>query len=511
MATSFEHRALVEQLRSLHQKRAENPGEQALNTSHPSGSDSASDDHTSPAVVGHRYAENSADNDAMYPKGTDSDVKNEAGSEEKDPGNNKGLHPRPSGDAPEVEKDYNLNDHNDPGSSHPSAKAAAAFAKEAKALAAELRKLVKAAAADSYVSGEAAEEATDDTKTNAKGTMEYPVNTENDGNIPLTEDQGKNAGHLEAIRKAATLECIALRDNMKAAAELDAESFVQTVSAVMNSFAAPYAAAQQKQAAALQAEEVAIKIAMYDMLAERDGLPKFAEASEANSYKQAAARQAEEIAIKIAMYDMLAERDGLPKFAEAHMDKSDDAELAAKYPPKDKVTRGDVIAAAKANKKEASRKGGRFRKVAEDEECETSSEEEVADDEEMAAEEILADMASMPAGGGAPDEEAMMMGMDPAMLAEEGGEAPLSPEEEMALMALLEQEGMKESDVKSFAKVASLISNGKINPSSLSRTQVEYLTACDNAVKRAGANFQTLRSASRVRNELNSIYRGNKS
>ena len=479
MATSFEHRALVEQLRSLHQKRAENPGEQALNTSHPSGSDSASDDHTSPAVVGHRYAENSADNDAMYPKGTDSDVKNEAGSEEQDPGNNKGLHPRPSGDAPEVEKDYNLNDHNDPGSSHPSAKAAAAFAKEAKALAAELRNLVKAAAADSYVSGEAAEEATDDTKTNAKGTMEYPVNAENDGNIPLTEDQGKNAGDLAEIRAAATAECIALRENMKAAAELDAESFVQTVSAVMNTFAAPYAAAQQKQAAALEAEDLAIKIAMYNMLAERDGLPKFAE---------------EHMGMK-------AEKK----------DESDDAELAAKYPPKDKVTRGDVIAAAKDNKKEASRKGGKFRKVAEDEECETSSEEEVADDEEMAAEEILADMASMPAGGGAPDEEAMMMGMDPAMLAEEGGEAPLSPEEEMALMALLEQEGMKESDVKSFAKVASLISNGKINPSSLSRTQVEYLTACDNAVKRAGANFQTLRSASRVRNELNSIYRGNKS
>ena len=142
MATSFEHRALVEQLRSLHQKRAENPGEQILNTSHPSGSNSASDDHTQPAVVGHRYSENSADNKAMYPMGTDSDAKNEAGTEEKDPGNNKGLHPRPSGDAPEVERNYNLNDHNDPGSSHPSAKAAAEFAKEAQSLAAELRKLI---------------------------------------------------------------------------------------------------------------------------------------------------------------------------------------------------------------------------------------------------------------------------------------------------------------------------------------------------------------------------------
>ena len=134
--------------------------------------------------------------------------------------------------------------------------------------------------------------------------------------------------------------------------------------------------------------------------------------------------------------------------------------------------------------------------------------DEVEGDEEAAAEEVLADMASMPGGGGSPDE---MMGIDPAMLAGEGEEAPLSPEEEAALMMLLEQEGMKESDVKSFAKVASLISNGKLDANKLSRTQIEYLTACDSAVKRAGSKFETLRTAGRVRNELNSIYRGNKS
>lgn len=467
MATSFEHRALVEQLRSLHQKRAENPGEQSLNTSHPSGSNSASDDHTQPAVVGHRYSENSADNKAMYPKGTDSDAKNEAGTEEKDPGNNKGLHPRPSGDAPEVERNYNLNDHNDPGSSHPSAKAAASFAKEAKAIAAELRKLIKSAAGDSYVSGEAAEEATDSTNTNAKGTSKYPVNAENDGNIPLTEEQGKNAAELMQLRKAAEAQFVALREDMKSSAERDAESFVQAITMVMDKFAAPHVLPALEKQAAAQQEELALKIAMYDVLAELDGLPKLAEAME-------------------------------------------DSELAAKYPPKDKVTRGDVIAAAKQNKKEASRSGGKFRKVAEDEMSEDECEDmdEVEGDEEAAAEEVLADMASMPAGGGSPDE---MMGIDPAMLAGEGEEAPLSPEEEAALMMLLEQEGMKESDVKSFAKVASLISNGKLDANKLSRTQIEYLTACDSAVKRAGSKFETLRTAGRVRNELNSIYRGNKS
>ena len=474
MATSFEHRALVEQLRSLHQKRAENPGEQILNTSHPSGSNSAADDHTRPAVVGARYSENSEHNDAMYPKGTNSDAKNEAGTEEKDPGNNKGLHPRASGDAPEVERNYNLNEHNDPGSSHPSAKAAAEFAKEAQSIAAELRKLIKSAAADAYVSGEAPEEATDSSETNAKGTSKYPVNAENDGNIPLTEEQGKNAAELMQLRKAAEAQFVALREDMKSSAERDAESFVQAITMVMDKFAAPHVLPALEKQAAAQQEELALKIAMYDVLAELDGLPKLSEA-------MAAAEK-----------------------------KDEDSELAAKYPPKDKVTRGDVIAAAKGNKKEASRSGGKFRKVAEDEMSEDECEDmdEVEGDEEAAAEEVLADMASMPGGGGSPDE---MMGIAPAMLAGEGEEAPLSPEEEAALMMLLEQEGMKESDVKSFAKVASLISNGKLDANKLSRTQIEYLTACDSAVKRAGSKFETLRTAGRVRNELNSIYRGNKS
>ena len=191
MATSFEHRALVEQLRALTQKRAENPGEQILNTSHPSGSNSAADDHTRPAVVGHRYAENSADNKAMYPLGTDGDAKLEAGSQQKDPGHNKGVKVRPSGEAPEVERKYNLNDHNDPGSSHPSAKAAQAFISEARGLAAELRNLIKASAgkSDSYVSGDVPAEATDESDDNASGTAAYPVNADNDGNITLSKFQ----------------------------------------------------------------------------------------------------------------------------------------------------------------------------------------------------------------------------------------------------------------------------------------------------------------------------------
>jgi len=75
-------------------------------------------------------------------------------------------------------------------------------------------------------------------------------------------------------------------------------------------------------------------------------------------------------------------------------------------------------------------------------------------------------------------------------------------------MALLQQEGMKASDVRSFAKVSSLLASGKLHPSRLSAAQAAFLQTCDGAVKRAGAKFQTLRSASRLRNELNLIHKG---
>ena len=121
-------------------------------------------------------------------------------------------------------------------------------------------------------------------------------------------------------------------------------------------------------------------------------------------------------------------------------------------------------------------------------------------------------MAQAPAGGQAPDAGSV----DPAMMAamqggdpSAGGAAPqLSPEEEAALMALIQQEGMKESDVKSFAKISSLLASGRVNANTLSQAQIAFMQTCDGAVKRAGAKFQTLRSASRLRTELNSIYKG---
>jgi len=507
MATSFEHRALVEQLRALTQKRAENPGEQILNTSHPSGSNSAADDHTRPAVVGHRYSENTSDNKAMYPAGTDGDTKLEAGGQQKDPGHNKGLHPRPSGEAPEVERKYNLNEHNDPGSSHPSGKAAQEFISEAKILATELRNLIKASAsgsgADTYVTGNPPEEATNSDDDNAKGTQAYPQNKENDGNIALSKEQGKDAAAgLAEIRARATAEYVETCNSLKESAALDAESFITTITAVMDKFAAPHVLPaieqHQKAAAVAQIDDVASKIAMYDLLAEADGMPKFAEMMEAPKSEKKKPD---------------ADGDGVPDWADEKKDsdveKKEAAKLAALLKKAAEMCASEggyddseekSEPAKKPEKKGASRKGGTFRKRSEEEIMEegedSPSEEEVSDDEEAAAEEILANMASMPSGGGAPDE------------AEGVGQAPLSPEEEAALMALMQQEGMKESDVKAFATTSALIASGKLDANKLSQAQVAYLQSCDGAVKRAGAKFQTLRSASRLRNELKSIYKG---
>lgn len=474
MATSFEHRALVEQLKALTSKRAENPGEQILNSSHPSASNSAADDHTQPISTGERYSENSAANKAMYPKGTNSKGKNEAGTEEKDPGNNKGLKVRAVGDLPSVEQKYNLNDHNDPGSSHPSGKAAQQFIAEAQGLAAELRNLIKASGAAPQAAPQAA----------------YNEGAYNEG----AYNAGANeAAQLAALKVAAIHDMRQFQDSLKQAAELDAVSFTQTVNGVIESFATPHVAPVIKQAQAIK------------------------QAQDAQLYQAVKAAAVKEAQIKIATYDALAAVDGAPKFAEV-MDSLAGVPGGAEEAPCDPETEDcpedsdaektsvartlkKLAAALEGKSKKAgfSRKGRTFRKSAEevmDEECAEGEEEEVTEEEDMAAEEALAQMAATPAS--APD----------AGAPGEGGEAPLSPEEEAALMALIEQEGMKESDVKAYASVAAALANGRLNPVKMSQAQKAFIGACDGAVKRAGAKFQTLRSASRLRNELNSIYKG---
>jgi len=506
MATSIEHRALVEQLRSMNQKRAENPGEQILKTTHPSGSDSGSDDQTKSVSTGTRYDENSSANREMYPKGTDAAKKLQNGTQQSDPGNNKGLHPRPTGEAPDVERKYNLGDHNDPGTSHPSGKAAADFLAQASGIAAELRNLVKKATeGDSFVPAKAPEKAKNklphDEAGGGDGDGDGGGLPDGDSN---EEEEGKMAAeHLAALRAQATAEVIATREEMKSAAERDAESFVQTVTLVMDKFAAPHvlpAIQAQKQAAArAEIDDTITKIALYDILAEREGMPKFAEMCGAGGSMPPAPPKAKK---KDDNKKPDADGDGVPDWADEG-EKEAAIRLIAKLAAENKLLK---------KKGAAARTGGTFRKRAEedsvdgcpseDEEADETAEspEEGSQEASDAAEQVLADMAAMPAGGGAPDAE--MAGMGP------GGTPSLSPEEEAALMALMQQEGLKESDVRSFAKVSSLLASGKLHPGKLSAAQVAFLQTCDGAVKRAGAKFQTLRSASRLRNELNLIHKG---
>lgn len=407
MATSFEHRALVEQLRSLTSKRAENPGEQILTTDHPSGSNEAADDHTQPAVTGARYAENSKMNKKQNIKGTESSEDNQSGAQEKMPENNKGLHPRATGVNP---VDYSLGDHHDPGSTHPSAKSAAQeLAKEAKSIAAILRGAIKSSG------------------------MSAPAPT----SAPVADPSQKQAEELAHLRVSAIKDMRQLQNTLKESAVKDAGSFVQTISSVIQNFTDPHV------------------------------MPAI---HQANGIKAAAAADAEitDATIKIAMFDRLAAIDGAPSFVET---------LTG-------ITPGNIVKKAKYKKplKQA---------VNEDE----AIEEEMVEGEEEAAEgeaeEVLADMAANPAAA-------------PAA----GGQAPLSPEDEAALVALLQQEGMKESDVKAYAKIAASIVSGRIDPRKMSQAQIAFVSTCDGAVKRAGAKFQTLRSASRLHGELNTIYRG---
>jgi hypothetical protein len=505
MATSIEHRALVEQLRSMTQKRAENPGESILKTTHPSGSDSGSDDQTQAVVTGTRYDENSEDSKKMYPKGPEGSKKIPNGTQKTDPGHNKGMHPRATGEAPEVERKYNLGDHNDPGTSHPSGKAAADFLAQASSIAQELRNLVKHSAeqGDSFIPTTTPEKAKNKKPHDEAGGGDG-------GGLPdgePSEEAGKIAAEqLAEMRAHAAAELIATRGQMKAAAERDAESFVQTVTLVMDKFAAPHvlpAIQAQKQAAErAELDDTITKIALYDLLAEREGMPKFAEMCGAGG----SAPMPPKAKKKDDNKKPDADGDGVPDWADEG-EKEAAIRLIAKLAAENEALK---------KKGAAARKGGTFRKRAEedsvdedpseDEEADETAEspEEGGQEASDAAEQALADMASMPAGGGAPDAE--MMGMGPEMGAE--GAPALSPEEEAALMALMQQEGMKESDVRSFAKVSSLLASGKLHPSKLSAAQLAFLQTCDGAVKRAGAKFQTLRSASRLRNELNLIHKG---
>jgi hypothetical protein len=213
MPTKIAHTALVDRLRAM-TKAAENEGEAKLKTQHPSGSDSANDDQTQDTPVGARYQEQTEENREMYPKGTASDTKNEEGTQESDPGHNRGVKVRASGEIPEVDQGHLLNDPQDPGSGHPSGTAKVSAVEEAQQLSTDLREvageLAKIAtsltegetggggSSDEYLSGgEEGEPAPPEGhEENQTGTSAYPEGDTSE--VTVTKGEASDGGEKSA-------------------------------------------------------------------------------------------------------------------------------------------------------------------------------------------------------------------------------------------------------------------------------------------------------------------------
>lgn len=489
------HAKLVSNLKALTAagmaKKAENPGEAKLTTSHPSGSESADSDGTSKAVVGARYQENSDANKTMYPGGTDTAGNNKPGTEEKDPGNNKGLKVRPAG---EEVPGYDLENHNDPGTSHPVGKEAMAkLAKDATEIATMLRAVIKQAAegGDAYVSGTIPDKATEDTDKNAKGTTALKPGVDNLSSEGMEGGQaGGDGGKVAELRAAATADFLALTANMKRAAAADAEAFVATVNGVVSRLMPAKQASWTPEA---QLQSIAAGIDAYDAAVAGTGMPKFASLfagalglEPAKKVAKTKVKKAEDAPAAEEEEGDEGEDEGSSEEAESGESKPKSKGKAKSAPPADgaeAAPAGPAAGAAGAVSPDASGAAP--------------------------ADAVLAQMAQTPVapdamGGGIPG--AMPGGMPGAAPA--GGAPQLSPEEEALLMQLMQQEGMKQADIKAYNDYAQLLATKKLAMDQLSAPVQEYLRECDRRVKLAGAKFDTIKSAAAVRKELNQIAKG---
>lgn len=450
------HSLLVEQLKGLTAKKAENPSEAKLTTDHPTGSDSTADDGTSPAVVGSRYSENTEDSKTMYPAGTSSDNNADADQTE-DPGHNKNIKVRPSG---ENVPEYELENPHDPGTSHPVGKAAADLRKSAAALAAIFKQMAKKS--DEYVSesGDIPEKAKDDKPKDAKGTGELdpgvaPVSSEN-------MEGGKTATYKELaqLKMAAAAEYLKIANHMKSAGVNDADAFIQTIGAI----AGGVASVNVKQAAAVNPEVhlhvIADHIQAYDKIASAVGAPSF------YSIYMDGVKSAKKV--KRAAED-----------EEAAEDKSDgEDEESDKDEPKSKSKEKADSAPSEDGEGEAPA-------------ADTGS--------GSPADAILGQMAATPA---APDASAL------AGAGGGGAPAQLTPEEEQLLMQLMQAEGMKQADIVEYTDFCKKLASKKIQPTQISPQKQTYITECDKAVKAAGAKFHQIKASKSISSHLNQIYKG---
>lgn len=538
MANTPTHSQLVAQLKAMNAKRAsaksaENPGEQILKTEHPSGSDSASDDGTAPASVGFRFEENSSDSKSMYPAGADSDKKLKPGTEEKDPGNNKGMRVRTTGeDVP----DTDLNNHNDPGnSSHPSAKEANAYLAEVGSAAKGLRDLISAlnkSAEDSYVTGTTPEVAKDTTNLDASGTKKLDPNKDviegsesMEGGDTGGDGQKASAEQLADLRKLASAQYVVLADTIKDAAATDAESFVATVRTIMNGLAPTQKTASTNPNDLIA--DILVKVAEYNRVASASGLPTFDKLIGLDTPKAAAAKAPVKPtkAAKAGPKKAAAAKDPTKAVAELLRKAAEDLESGKEEKQEKEDEDRDETESAPAESGEGTDGG--------EEAADGEPAPEGAGDED--AEAVLAAMAGSPAApdaGGAPAAPAAG-GVDPALMAAlggggapagadpaaaagaapaagappaAGGQEQLSPEDQQLLMALLQQEGMKAGEIQAYAKIATHLQAGLSSLDKLPANEQQFFIAADGCVKRANAKLQNIKAASQLRAELGIVH-----
>ena len=240
MPSTYAHKALIEQLRNLSAEKtaSENPSESALNTSHPSGDSSVDDDGTAPATTGARYDENTADDKAMNPSGTESAPTND--SKNVDDPSYPGVDAETDTSATAGSQSDPI--ANDPGTAHPVGKEATdALLKEASEIGAALRELIKG------VEGDDSEESSDDSEEMAE---DYDSEESSDG-----EEAAKDAA---AHFKAAAAEIHNIESTLKQAADHDADAFATVLFSVLKQ-AMP--ASPEDDAAA---EEILAQMAMAD-------------------------------------------------------------------------------------------------------------------------------------------------------------------------------------------------------------------------------------------------------
>ncbi len=265
MSTTYQHKALIEELKKLSSaKAAENPSEEILDSAHPSAGDSADSDNTTDPVVGSRFAENTQASKEMHPQGPEGGPDNAVGGDGADYGHNSA--PSGEGHVPSAKAD----DPQDPRTAHPAGGKASSvdeLLKQATEIGDAIRGLVKGA---SDIPDAQREFSDDDSATKAL--------PEDNDNITISDEMGSTTASKEGANPAAVVE------DLRKSASVDADSFASVCLGIISNYG------PVKQAM----DEVA------EVLAEAEG----------NEEATAEEEEAEDVLAQMAMADAAPEEGG---------------------------------------------------------------------------------------------------------------------------------------------------------------------------------------------------------